>query len=255
MILEGGFDEDGNFIHIPILDFTEMKECFRQLVVNHFKNTGRITDKRARNLLSWRHSGFNIDNSIRILGYDNKARESLAQYIARCPISLKKIIYESFKGKVIFKTKYNAYFKENLKVYDPVEFIALLAQHIPISRVRLIRYFGLYSSKSRGKWHDWDHVVKHAPEGWKEQNGMMEKQEDAAEFEENVKIASTSHKKSKASWARLIQKIYEIDIMTCPKCFSEMKIIAIITSEYEVKKILRHLVKTGKSPPGVSGDI
>jgi hypothetical protein len=57
------------------------------------------------------------------------SRESLAQYIARCPISLKKIIYESFKGRVIFKTKYNAYFKENLKVYDPVEFIGLAAQH------------------------------------------------------------------------------------------------------------------------------
>lgn len=159
-IVSKRFDEDGNFIHIPILDLSEMKEYFRKLVVNHFKNTGRITDKRARNLLPWKHSGFNIDNSVRIMGHDKKAREALAQYIARCPISLKKIIYESFKGKVIFKTKYNSYFKENLKVYDPIDFIALLAQHIPIPRVRLIRYFGLYSSKSRGKWSDWNHCYK-----------------------------------------------------------------------------------------------
>jgi hypothetical protein len=76
---------------------------------------------------------------------DNKARETLAQYMARCPISPNKIIYEPFKGKVFFKTKYNAYFayfKENpaepfryvlcrlciltscsSKVYDAVEFI------------------------------------------------------------------------------------------------------------------------------------
>ncbi len=99
LIFEGGFDEYGNFIHIPILDLTEMKECFRQLVVNHFKNTDRITEKRARNLLSWKHSGFNIDNSIRIMGYDNKARESLAQYIARCPISLKKLYMNLLKGR------------------------------------------------------------------------------------------------------------------------------------------------------------
>ena len=83
LILEGGFDEFGNFIHIPILDLSEMKECFRQLAVNHFKDTGLLAEKMARNLLSWKHIGFNINNSIRIMGHDNKAREALAQYIAR----------------------------------------------------------------------------------------------------------------------------------------------------------------------------
>ena len=78
-----------------------MKEFFRKLVINHFRDTDRIPDKIARNLLSWQHSGFDIDNSIRIMSHDQKARESLAQYIARCPISLKKIIYESFNGRVI----------------------------------------------------------------------------------------------------------------------------------------------------------
>ncbi len=255
LILEGGFDEAGNFIHIPIPDLTEMKECFRQLVINHFKDTDRITEKAAKNLLSWKHSGFNINNSIRIMAHDNKAREALAQYIARCPVPLKKIFYESDKARVTFKTKYNAYFKGNQKVFDPVLFLGLVAQHIPVSRVRLIRYFGLYSSKSRGKWNDWSHIIKHAPGGWKEQNGMMENQEEADEYEENVKIDSISHKKSKASWARLIRKIYEIDIMTCPKCASKMHIIAIITNEYEIKKIMRHLLKSGKSPPGASGSV
>ena len=107
---------------------------------------------------------------------------------------------------MIFKTKYNAYFKENLKVYDPVEFIGLATQHIPVPRVRLIRYFGLYSSKSRGKWEDWDHVTKHAPEGWKEQYGI-ETSDKAGDFEETCDVDALSHRKSKASWARLIQKI------------------------------------------------
>ena len=132
LILEGGFDEYGNFIHIPILDLTEMKECFRQLVINHFKDTGRITDKIASNLLSWKHSGFNINNSIRIMGHDNKSREALAQYITRCPVSLKKISYESAKNRVIFKTKYNAYFKGYQKVFDPILFLGFVAQHIPV---------------------------------------------------------------------------------------------------------------------------
>ncbi len=67
--------------------YLERKECFRQLVINHFKDTGRITDyytlfgyKIANNLISLKHSGFNINNSIRIMANNNKAREALAQY-------------------------------------------------------------------------------------------------------------------------------------------------------------------------------
>ena len=68
-----------------------------------------INQKFTKNLLSWKNSGFSIDNSVRICISDNNARESLAQYIARCPISLEKIKYEAFHGKVLFKTpKYNA---------------------------------------------------------------------------------------------------------------------------------------------------
>jgi len=37
----------------------------------------------------------------------------------------------------------------------------------------------------------------------------------------------TSPAKRKA-WARLIQKIYEVDPLTCPKCKGAMKIISFI---------------------------
>jgi hypothetical protein len=66
---------------------------------------------------------------------------------------------------VIFKSKYNKYFKENLKIYDTDEFIARLAQHIPFPRIRLIQYFDMYSSKSRGKWKNWEQISKLAPDG------------------------------------------------------------------------------------------
>ncbi len=155
---------------------------------------------------------------------------------------------------MIFKTKYNAYFKGNQKIFDPVHFLGLVAQHIPVSKVRLIRYYGLYSSKSKGKWADWEHVIKHAPEGWKEQNGVKISEDDAVP-EEKCDIDSALHKKSKKNWARLIAKIYEVDPMICNKCGAEMRIIAIITNEYEVKKIMRHLLKSGKSPPGASGSV
>jgi len=108
-----------------------MTEVFRRLVIKYFLDTERISQDLADNLLSWKNSGFSIDNSVRKMSYDNKAMESLAEYMARCPVSLKKLMYEPFKGKVIFHTKYNSYFKENMKVFDAEDFIAELTQHIP----------------------------------------------------------------------------------------------------------------------------
>ncbi len=50
---------------------------------------------------------------------------------------------------------------------------------------------------------------------------------------------------------RLISQVYEVDPLTCSRCGSPMQILAVITEPEEVHKILRHLVKIGRSPPGL----
>jgi hypothetical protein len=51
-------------------------------------------------------------------------------------------------------------------------------------------------------------------------------------------ISSTAFRRN---WARLIQKIYEIDPLLCPKCQGAMKVIAFIEDDKIIKKILKHL--------------
>ena len=58
----------------------------------------------------------------------------------------------------------------------------------------------------------------------------------------------------KQAWARLFAKAYEIDPLVCPKCGGEMKVIAVIENPDENRRILRHLVKVGRSPPGFDPD-
>ena len=52
----------------------------------------------------------------------------------------------------------------------------------------------------------------------------------------------------------LLVKVYEVDPLVWPKCGEEMKVIAIIEDLDEIKHILRHLVKNGRSPPGFDPD-
>ncbi len=56
---------------------------------------------------------------------------------------------------------------------------------------------------------------------------------------------------SRKAWARLLTKVYELDPMICPKCGSEMRVIAVIRNPPEIRKILKHLRKIGRPPPGV----
>ena len=63
-------------------------------------------------------------------------------------------------------------------------------------------------------------------------------------------IPSVSDKESRSTWAKLIAQVYELNPLVCPRCHSEMRIVAVITEPQEVCKILRHLVKIGRSPPG-----
>lgn len=55
--------------------------------------------------------------------------------------------------------------------------------------------------------------------------------------------AEVSRKAFSKNWARLIQKIYEVDPLVCPKCKEAMRIISFIEDAPVIKKILVHLPK------------
>ena len=78
IVLEGGFTEEGCFVYLPVSDTTKMSELFRRLVIKLFLEKKLINESFAQNLLSWKHSGFSVDNSIKIHGNDDKTREAWA---------------------------------------------------------------------------------------------------------------------------------------------------------------------------------
>ena len=54
-------------------------------------------------------------------------------------------------------------------------------------------------------------MARLAPLGWKAQK-MKENQDEVDEIDENCNEDNVSSNKNKASWARLIAKIYEVDL-------------------------------------------
>jgi hypothetical protein len=48
-------------------------------------------------------------------------------------------------------------------------------------------------------------------------------------------------KECKRAWSKLIQRVYEIDPLICPRCGTRMRVIAYIEKSPVVRKILNHL--------------
>jgi hypothetical protein len=202
LILEGGFHSTGQFYYLPIHDTAPLAECLRRRTIGLFLKLGLITQQFAENLLCWRHSGFSVDNSVRLDGGDHHARQALAQYIARGPLSLQKLTYDLSGGKVLYHTDYNPYFKQNTSLWNAPDFIAQLTQFIPPWGVRYVHYYGLYSSRCKALWQRWPHVARLAPAPWKD---LHAEQPPAAPGPDPTQ--TVPQRACRSAWARLIARV------------------------------------------------
>jgi hypothetical protein len=83
----------------------------------------------------------------------------------------------------------------------------------------MVRYYGYYSNVARGK----------------------RKKIDADDKIPCILEPELTGKTFRKNWARLIQKIYEVDPLLCSRCQGSMRVIAFIEDEDVIKKILKHL--------------
>ncbi len=115
--------------------------------------------------------------------------------------------YVSEVSKVIYKSKSG----RDTKEFDAVDFIAVPSSHIPNKNEQMVRYLGYYSNVCRGR----------------------RKKQGACESD--CVIEEDDYKSANKSWARLIKKIYEVDLSICPICKGQMRIISFI-EDYKVVK-------------------
>ena len=89
-------------------------------------------------------------------------------------------------------------------MFSACEWLAALTAHIPNAGEHLVRYYGCYSNVNRGK--------------------RRKVQGEEPTVVEDLNEVSTSV--AKRAWARLIKKVYEVDLLICPRCAGPMRIIA-----------------------------
>jgi hypothetical protein len=235
LVTEGVFLPDVTFLPLPKLATEPFLKLWEQEVFALLLAEGKITEEVVANIRSWRHSGFSVDQSVRLESGDQEGVQRLIQYFLRCPFSQARMIEVTEAGQVIYKTEHNAVgrFPEpgdgellagpsrNFQVFAPLDFLAEVTQHIPAPGEHLIRYYGWYSNKTRG------------------QRGQRQ---PAAAVGTGAAPRSPSAREARKGWAALIRQVYESDPLSCPKCGAAMKIIAFLERRQTqvIEKILRH---------------
>ncbi|HOB97908.1 MAG TPA: transposase [Verrucomicrobiota bacterium] len=61
----------------------------------------KISEEIVANIRSWKHSGFSVDQSVRLEAGDQEGVQRLIQYFLRCPFSQARMIEVTEAGKVI----------------------------------------------------------------------------------------------------------------------------------------------------------
>ena len=114
---------------------------------------------------------------------------------------------------------------------SPLEFFQRLAALVPRPWLNLIHFYGVLAppnAKLRAE------IV---PDGKKSK--PTDANDDVPHSPASVRI----------SWARLLKRVFDIDIEHCPHCGGTLKIIAAILEKAAITKILDHLGLPTRAPP------
>jgi hypothetical protein len=109
---------------------------------------------------------------------------------------------------------------------SPLELLEKLAALVPLPHVHLVRYGGCLAPHSHLRG-----AILPTPR----QQGVD---------------GETDTRSPCWSWARLLQRVFDLDMATCPLCQrGVLRLIAVITQGEVIGKILRHLKLAADPPP------
>jgi hypothetical protein len=123
-------------------------------------------------------------------------------------------------------------------IMSPLEFMQRLAALVPRPRLNLIRFHGVLAPNTKLRAE----II----------SGSKKNKSNASDTNDDV---SPSPASVRISWARLLKRVFEIDIERCPHCGGNMKIIAALLEKAAITKILGHLGLPARVPPRAPAQI
>ncbi len=186
--------------------------------------------------------GFSLHAAVRVEAHDRKRLEQLCRYITRPALSDERVQVNA-AGQVELKLKTPWRDGTTHLVLSPLEFMQRLAALVPRPRLHLIRFHGVLAPNAKLR----SLVVPQGPEVEERATAAVAASECVVQTETNPDRPDRPHR---IAWARLLKRVFDIDMQHCPNCGAgELKIIAAILERPVIEKILTHLGLDPQPPP------
>jgi len=228
LTLYGGIDEKGDFHPLEEVDDDYLTNCFARNLLDALLEAGEIEQDTVDLIRGWEHSGFHVFTGEPIGADDAEARQFIGRYIKKSAVLNSRLELIENRDNPIVRIHKNTDDGDAFKDFDPLEFLAELAQHVPFRREQTVRYFGKYSARSRGA------------------------KRLALDFPGPLPETDPPKRPSQ-SWARCMAQVFEFDPLVCTKCGGRMHIKAFLHSSTEINRIADNLgIVTWRAPPPIS---
>ncbi|MDP1786318.1 MAG: transposase [Nitrosomonas sp.] len=179
--------------------------------------------------------GFSLHAGVHCAMNQRKELEHLCRYITRQAIANERLTRNK-DGQIVLKLKTPYRDGTTHIIMSPLEFMQRLAALVPRPRLNLIRFHGVLAPNAKLR-------AEIIPDGKKSK--PSDANDDAPHSAASVRI----------SWARLLKRVFDIDIEQCPHCGGALKIIAAILERAAITKILDHLGLPARAPPRAPAQI
>jgi hypothetical protein len=200
------------------------------------------TDHNSKKGLVANNSGFSLHAGVATNAHEKEKLERICRYIAR-PAVAEERLSTNESGDVIYRFKKPWDDGTTAIKLTPMEFMERLVALVPRPRVHLTRFHGALAPH-----YKYRKLVVPKPLPKLEivpdvQEPVLDPSVDLVPKEE---VKPT--KRKNMTWARLLARVFKIDVETCPHCGGKVKIIAAIEEPKVIKKILDHLGLPSKLP-------
>ena len=198
----------------------------------------RISPRLVSSMAAWRHSGFSTHSKPAPADPDDPAFFHMLRYMKRPAEALSRIAFDPAGEKGVYTANFSPVLGTDRIEVDPLEFLAKVLMHVPNKNKRRVTGYGAYSNRALGE---------------RRKRARSEREGDgigaAVALYEPMTEADDFAKKRRQAWAKLIQMVWEINPMVCPRCGEEMRVVSVIIEPAVIDKILEHHRKNGRGPP------
>ena len=242
-------------------------DMLTQLALQHAGSENhQVPYKVSRSKLSVFIEGFSLHAGTHVHQNDRPGLEHLCRYGSRPAIAIYRLT-KLEDGKYQYSLKYplrNGSYKLILTGQELMRRLALL---VPRPRIHLIRYFGVFASRSH-----WRALI--VPSNKNQPSGCGKREPVSSSYPEsvshvpdlklNANLSFNNHhtfndcfpvmpaeapRQRHLDWASLLKRVYGDELLICPHCGNKRSIIAFIEDPAVARKILDHLGLDSTGPP------